>query len=66
MRRVKEFDALAQIPIVVITARTSPEMREQALAEGAAAFVEKPFPVAELRRVIDEALASRAPRRPER
>ena len=66
MRRVKEFDTLAQIPIVVITARTSPEMREQALAEGAAAFLEDPFPVAELRRVIDEALASRAPRRPER
>lgn len=62
MRRLKEFDALAQIPIVVITARTSPETRERASAEGAVAFVEKPFGAAEIRRVVAEALSSRAAR----
>jgi DNA-binding response OmpR family regulator len=62
MKRLKEFDALALIPVIVVTARTSAETRERALAEGATAFIEKPFQVADLRRVIDETLSARAPR----
>ena len=65
MRRLREFDALAQIPVVVITAQTAPDTRKQALAAGAAAFVEKPFHAAELKHAIDQALSSRAPRPPE-
>ena len=57
--RLREFDALATIPIVVITARTQPDARERMELSGVAAFVEKPFEVGELLQTLESILASR-------
>ena len=57
--RLREFDALATIPIVVITARTQPDARERMELSGVAAFVEKPFEVGEFLQTLESILASR-------
>jgi len=58
MERIKNFPALERIPVIVITAGTSPQTRERALAAGAHAFVEKPFNAESLLHTIDNAFAS--------
>ena len=43
MERLRALRDFEMTPIVVITARTTPEAHERAEAAGAAAFFEKPF-----------------------
>jgi two-component system, cell cycle response regulator DivK len=62
-RRVKRDTNLARLPIIAISASVMKEERHQALAAGCLAFVEKPFDIDELRRVVADAIAGRNPRR---
>jgi DNA-binding response OmpR family regulator len=57
--RLREFDALATIPVVVITARTEPDARKRMELSGVAGFVEKPFDVGELLQTVESILAVR-------
>jgi DNA-binding response OmpR family regulator len=57
--RLREFDALVTIPVVVISARTQPETRERLELSGVAGFFEKPFDVGELLGTIESILAAR-------
>ena len=59
------FDVLARlarvgrrVPVIVLTSFPSPEVRRQALREGATAFLEKPVDRSTLIDVIDMAIAS--------
>lgn len=56
--RLREFDTLATIPVVVMTARGQPT-RERIELSGVAAFVEKPFDMAELLQTVESILAAR-------
>ena len=57
--RLREFDALATIPVVVISAVVRSDTRERIELSGVAAFVEKPFDVEELLRTVESILAAR-------
>jgi CheY-like chemotaxis protein len=56
--RLREFDALSTIPVVVISARAEPA-RERMELEGVAAFFEKPFDIVELLQTVESILADR-------
>jgi len=56
--RLREFDALATIPVVVISARAEPA-RERMELEGVAAFIEKPFDIVKLLQTVESILAAR-------
>jgi len=43
----------AAIPVIVVSGRSSPQVRREALALGAAAFFEKPVPASDLFVVLD-------------
>jgi DNA-binding response OmpR family regulator len=55
LRRIRDLDTT--VPIVLITAYGSIDLEKDALASGASAFLQKPFPPAEVRRVAREMLA---------
>jgi DNA-binding response OmpR family regulator len=55
---VKIIDSTAQIPIAMMTAKTSPEDRAAALREKAVEYICKPFTAAELAEKVNQILAS--------
>ena len=57
--RLREFDALATIPVVVISAVVRSDTRERIELSGVAAFVEKPFDVGKLLQTVESILAAR-------
>ena len=57
--RLREFDALATIPVVVISAVVRSDTRERIELSGVAAFVEKPFDIDELLQTVESILAAR-------
>ena len=56
IERMRALRDLEMIPIVVVTARTTPEARERAEAAGVAAFFEKPFDADEVLTKVKEIL----------
>lgn len=58
-RRVKDDPACADLPIVAISASVMKQERRQALEAGCVAFIEKPFDIVELRRVVADAISGR-------
>lgn len=58
MERMRAITSLADVPVVVITARDAATNRKKAEAFGAAAFVEKPIDFDELLETIDALLIS--------
>ena len=57
MERMRSITSLADVPVVVITARDAATNREKAEASGAVAFVEKPIDFDQLLETIDALLA---------
>lgn len=60
-RRLKADARLRSIPIVAISASVMKDERNQARQAGCVGFLEKPFDIQELRRVVAEAVAGRPP-----
>ena len=56
LRRFREDDSLADVPVIVLSAWQTGEDEQAARAAGADAFMPKPFAVDELARVVDELL----------
>jgi DNA-binding response OmpR family regulator len=59
LERLSQFDALAMIPVVVITARTQEATRRRAEDAGVAASIQKPFSAATLLDTVSSVLATR-------
>jgi CheY-like chemotaxis protein len=57
--RLREFDALATIPVVVMSARAKSDSQERLDLSGVAAFVEKPFDTGALLQTVESILAAR-------
>jgi FixJ family two-component response regulator len=53
-----------RVPIIVVTAHDQPTLREQCLADGAAAYVAKPLQRERLVNLIKDAIKRQAARRP--
>src|SRR3970282_1386968 len=49
IRRLRETPIWAQIPVVMVSAHSEPEIRDSAKQAGAAGFIAKPFSASELR-----------------
>ncbi len=58
---LKADDRVRSIPIVAISASVMKEERNQAIEAGCIWFLEKPFDIQELRRVVAEVVAGRDP-----
>jgi len=58
LRRLKADDAVSSIPVVCISAHSSPGTRQSALDLGAAAYVAKPFDIRELRTIVANVISS--------
>jgi len=54
-REIRRRDKWRQLPIIVVTASVMKRERVQAEEAGCNRFIEKPFDIALLRRVVDEA-----------
>ncbi len=52
IKRLRETPAWAEIPVVVVSAYTEPEIQENAFAAGATGFISKPFSASELRSTV--------------
>ena len=57
IRELREAPHTAHAPILVLTGRDDPKVRQACLAAGCAAFLLKPIPTQQLLRVIAEHLA---------
>lgn len=49
--------SLAHIPVVIVSASTQRAERDEAIRQGAVAFLPKPFGPTELRRLVEETIA---------
>jgi DNA-binding response OmpR family regulator len=58
IERARQHDSMANTPFIMITASKRPELRVQAMAMGAAAFLEKPYSSSELLAKVSEAVGS--------
>lgn len=58
-RRIKEHPRHAEIPVVMLTARKSPEDQERGATCGASAYLTKPFKSALIIEVIEKLLRDR-------
>lgn len=52
IRRLRETPSWAQIPVVMISAHSEPEIQESAREAGASGFIAKPFSATELRTTV--------------
>ncbi|MFQ5923395.1 MAG: PleD family two-component system response regulator [Anaerolineales bacterium] len=52
IKRLRETPAWADIPVVVVSAYSEPEIQENAFEAGAAGFMSKPFSASELRSTV--------------
>jgi CheY-like chemotaxis protein len=52
IKRLQETPAWADIPVVVISAYSEPEIQENAFEAGASGFMSKPFSATELRTAV--------------
>ena len=52
IRRLRETPSWAQIPVVMISAHSEPEIQESAREAGASGFIAKPFSATELRATV--------------
>ncbi|MGH2945982.1 MAG: ATP-binding protein [Solirubrobacteraceae bacterium] len=63
LERLRAEPATQHLPVVILSADATPRQLERLLARGAHAYLTKPIDVAELMRVIDDALRSPDPSR---
>jgi len=61
LRRLREDPATRQVPVAVLTADATPAQRRQLLAEGAVAYLTKPFDISEVLGLLDRTFASSMP-----
>lgn len=60
--------ALPKVPVIIITAFSKPELKDECLRQGAAAFLEKPLDTPQLLEAVEQAFLQRrsSPRAPRR
>jgi PAS domain S-box-containing protein len=61
LRELRAEAATADLPVVVVTADTSPTLRKQALRAGADAFLVKPYALPDVHRAVADLLSDTAP-----
>jgi CheY-like chemotaxis protein/two-component sensor histidine kinase len=58
LRHIKQDDAVADIPVIVVSADATPQRMEQALTLGALHYVTKPLDIAHFLSLVDDALTA--------
>jgi CheY-like chemotaxis protein len=58
LEQMKQSGQIERVPVVMVSAHSTPSTRLRALAEGAAGYVTKPFTGTELLSAVERALAS--------